>query len=53
MKMKVCTVVGRGEKSLLGSDPGSESRLGRGKEKKVVCEDSRWDEGKTENKGCK
>ena len=32
MKRKACSVVGRGEKSLF-SDPGSELRLGREKEK--------------------
>ena len=32
IKMEACTVVGRGEKSLLGG-PGSEVRLGREKDK--------------------
>ena len=42
--MKACTVVGRGQKSLL-SDAGSELHLRRAKEKEK-SEHSRWDEQK-------
>ena len=42
LNVKARTVVGRGGKSLL-SDPGSESRLGREKEKEK-CEDNKLDE---------
>ena len=41
IRVKTRTVVGRGKNRLL-SDPGSELRLGRGKEKEK-CEENRWD----------
>ena len=50
IKMKARAVVGRGEKSL-HSDPGSELRLGREKEK-VKCAENRCGEQKTEHMPC-
>ena len=48
IKTKARNVVGRGETSLR-SDPGSELRLGRAKEKEK-CEDIKWDEQKNKKK---
>ena len=52
MSTKARTVVGKGEKCLL-SDPGSELRLGKEKEKRKIREtyiDHEWDEQKRRKK---